>query len=782
MRKTGFGPLRRKKIPFPAAFCALLPAWLLVLATSAPSALAQAPTDPALPPIRERMLANDDAGALALLEALPVERAAQSDLRYLRARLYERIGKPSDALSSLPTDLHGLPDSVATDICSRRALLLARSGHCDEARPLLQSLTKTKSDTELSLRSAECALSQADVASALVTLRELVSNSSGNGTEKNFAAHLLLARALRLSGERSAAVRELHQLYVTRPAHPRIDEVVAALRELGDPLHWSDDEHLERADHLLEAVKPEAALEELEHLHAPKAKSVRGRVLHLRGMALFRLRTRYAQAAKVLAQAAAISGDNQASDSYHAARALARADRDAQAVKAYRAFAKRFPDSRFTSDALHDAAWLELRHDLPGGEAHMRAFLADADKRGDHDAQQSALWELAFHAFERKQPSDALPLFERYAATSNSTLIRTRGLYWAARSALLADKPELARKHWHTILAIEPLHWYALLSQARLRALGDSLGDPFLEPNAPPAPLPNDASTTTSPSTNPSAPSSAPPPSAAAISTAPSAPAAPSFTLPADVLFYANLGLVADASAALHTQEDTLRAAAGGDSLTALIAAYQSLQEYARACRLAEREHEGTLRTRPLGPQRAFWDALYPRPYAQQVLTLTEQQHLPLDFIYSIMRRESAYDPTVVSSADAVGLLQLIEPTAKQLASALGISPFKRTLLFQPEINLRLGSRYLADLLSLFHGQAVPAIAAYNAGEHRVSAWLARAAKRGKVIEVDRFVEDIPIEQTRNYVRAVMANWARYRYLADASNPLPIELPLTLTK
>jgi soluble lytic murein transglycosylase len=175
-------------------------------------------------------------------------------------------------------------------------------------------------------------------------------------------------------------------------------------------------------------------------------------------------------------------------------------------------------------------------------------------------------------------------------------------------------------------------------------------------------------------------------------------------------------------------------------------------------------------------------DALFPQPHAAQVQALTEQQHLPPDFVYAIMRRESGYDPTVVSSADAIGLLQLIEPTAKQLANALGISPWKRALLFQPEINLRLGSRYLADLLALYHGQAVPAIAAYNAGEHRVSSWLTRARKRNKLIEVDRFVEDIPIEQTRNYVRAVVANWARYRYMADPAKPWPIELPLTLTK
>jgi soluble lytic murein transglycosylase len=115
------------------------------------------------------------------------------------------------------------------------------------------------------------------------------------------------------------------------------------------------------------------------------------------------------------------------------------------------------------------------------------------------------------------------------------------------------------------------------------------------------------------------------------------------------------------------------------------------------------------------------------------------------------------------------------------MARSAGVSGFTRAKLFVPETNIRLGAHYLAKLRTLYKGQYVPAIAAYNAGEHRVNAWLARANQRGQGgIELDRFVEEIPIEQTRNYVRRVVANWVRYRYLQDPAT-WPLELPARLS-
>jgi len=93
---------------------------------------------------------------------------------------------------------------------------------------------------------------------------------------------------------------------------------------------------------------------------------------------------------------------------------------------------------------------------------------------------------------------------------------------------------------------------------------------------------------------------------------------------------------------------------------------------------------------------------------------------------------------------------------------------------------VRWGADLLGSLSRELDGEAVLALAAYNAGAHQVRPWLRREAKRG-VVALDRFVEGIPITQTRNYVRRVVGNWARYAYLADPARGWPFELPLQLS-
>ena len=103
-------------------------------------------------------------------------------------------------------------------------------------------------------------------------------------------------------------------------------------------------------------------------------------------------------------------------------------------------------------------------------------------------------------------------------------------------------------------------------------------------------------------------------------------------------------------------------------------------------------------------------------------------------------------------------------------------------MLFEPTINVRVGTHYLAKLIAHYRGAVVPAIAAYNAGEHKVDEWLKRGTRnKKKSVELDWFVEDIPFEQTRNYVRGVVTSWARYVYLERPEAAWPLDLPLTLS-
>jgi soluble lytic murein transglycosylase len=712
-------------------------------------------SDSPLRALREQVARGETDAAFASLDAMTPALAARPEVRYLKARLLYDRNRVKEALEVLPDDLTQLPDVVARDIRTRRALWMARTGRCTEARPLLTALARYDGrEAELTLHAANCAMLQNDTAGALSLLRD-----ARSGGAKRFGLRLTLAKVMAQAGDKPGAMRELRALYADYPTNSRIGDVETELRALAPDWQPSDEEHFARAEHWIDASRPEPALAELEHIKLKKPKNkaeqkaqqaTRARYLHLRGMALFRMRSKYPEAYKVLTQAAALGGSTQNEDSYRAAQALARSDRDREAVRAYHAFAKKHPKDRFADDAIRDAAWLELRHDLPGGEAHMKALMTRAERLHLKQTAADALWELARYSFHRKRYDKSLPLFERYAGTDDGPMVRARGLYWAGRCAALLGKKEAALSHYRDAMAVEPLHWYALLAKARIEAAGEDPGPPFGVPQG---------------ETDGRAPGPAFDPS--------------SLPLPESAAFYAEVGLLDDAVNALRTDEVALREGRTDDGLPRLIAAYHTLGDYTRPYHLAARERRDVLQ-HPVNPAvRPIWDALFPRPFASEVAAAAGANDVDPDLIYAVMRKESAFNPRVVSSADAIGLMQLIEHTAKWSADENGIADFQRDMLYEPATNIRLGTYYLSKLIERYKGHAVPAIAAYNAGEHRVDPWLKRNA-HDKVVDLDWFVEDIPYDQTRNYVRGVVTSWAHYAYLEKRVADWPLDIPLTL--
>ena len=144
--------------------------------------------------------------------------------------------------------------------------------------------------------------------------------------------------------------------------------------------------------------------------------------------------------------------------------------------------------------------------------------------------------------------------------------------------------------------------------------------------------------------------------------------------------------------------------------------------------------------------------------------------------LLSVMRQESAFDPAAVSSAGARGLMQLIPATAKAVAKRNGIAYKPALLIDDPDYNIRLGSAYLASLLSDYGGSYVLALAAYNAGPTRVNEWLAaHGDPRDSKVDAIDWVERIPFSETRNYVQRIMETLAVYRHRLG-----PGKLALTL--
>jgi soluble lytic murein transglycosylase len=129
--------------------------------------------------------------------------------------------------------------------------------------------------------------------------------------------------------------------------------------------------------------------------------------------------------------------------------------------------------------------------------------------------------------------------------------------------------------------------------------------------------------------------------------------------------------------------------------------------------------------------------------------------------VFAIMREESGYRAHVVSPSGARGLLQIMIPTGTRLAARMGHPGFSADDLFDPSTNIKLGAHYLGELKSRFEGRLSASIASYNAGPEAVARWLGPDAPQ----EDDVWVESIPYDQTRGYVRRVMRSLHAYKVL-----------------
>ena len=171
--------------------------------------------------------------------------------------------------------------------------------------------------------------------------------------------------------------------------------------------------------------------------------------------------------------------------------------------------------------------------------------------------------------------------------------------------------------------------------------------------------------------------------------------------------------------------------------------------------------------------QQALFDdyaLLYPRPFDAAVEAATGLVRLPPTLIYAVLRQESLYQPWAVSSAGAVGLMQLLPGTARRTAARLHRSRPSLASLAEPEVSIALGAATLADLLERYDGQVLVALAGYNAGPGAVQRWLPERA-----MDADVWVENIPYNETRGYVQRIMWHsvvfeWLEHGEALDASS------------
>ncbi|HSD87759.1 MAG TPA: transglycosylase SLT domain-containing protein, partial [Kofleriaceae bacterium] len=308
-----------------------------------------------------------------------------------------------------------------------------------------------------------------------------------------------------------------------------------------------------------------------------------------------------------------------------------------------------------------------------------------------------------------------------------------KGVYWLARIDERLKKTDDALAGYRETVTKYPFSWYALLARARLAAAGVKVGPFGAETPRPKGPKLADSVDETL--------------------------ASDELIARADELVVAGLGV--DAGNELARNEKAfLGRHDRGAAFAMLLDRYRKAGNFNRPWMLAVSYSGAALDGPPEDDARRWWENAYPRAYRDLVEKYQDIGKNPEDYLYSIMRKESGFDPHDVSYADAQGLLQMIPPTTMRVAKALGV-PYDPGKLYEPAYNIQTGSWYIGHLLEKFKGQIPFGAGSFNSGPRPVMKWLEQYGDR----DVDEAVELVPYTQTREYMKKVTENFARYRYL-----------------
>jgi soluble lytic murein transglycosylase len=409
------------------------------------------------------------------------------------------------------------------------------------------------------------------------------------------------------------------------------------------------------------------------------------------------------------------------------------------------------------------AALNHIEHDLPNEVRILRAkYYTTDEKKYDiaiDNLKQAVdasaignegenLWSLAFTYILAGRNDDALRTLGDYLARFPDADYTSNSLFWSGKLLDKAGRKEERDAQWAQLIAKYPYGYFSYRVDVILsRADGEGSA----------APLP----------TGPSA-------SSRLRMTTPSGPTFPD--LDAQILS-ANEPRIDSVRelAAVDLQRDASRemkriAAAHPDNLGIqfmLADLYVQGGEPFKANGILQRRFREFVRHGGVNIPQRFWQILFPLNHWPSIQIEAGKRAIDPYLVASIIRQESGFEPTTVSNAGAVGLMQIMPAEAQTIAMRAGIAePITRERLFDPEVNIAVGAAELSQKLQDMHGEPILAIAAYNAGTEAVGNWLAQTP----IDDVDTFVESIPYAETRLYVKTVTRNRFEYRRIYEGSS------------
>jgi soluble lytic murein transglycosylase len=360
-----------------------------------------------------------------------------------------------------------------------------------------------------------------------------------------------------------------------------------------------------------------------------------------------------------------------------------------------------------------EALYLKARvlEDVNREAEAITAYRAVAAQFPTREAAAASLWRLGWLAYGKRDSQGAQKSWTRLAGLGSAGAYRMPALYWSGRAREQAGGGGAAELY-NQILAEAPRSYYGMLAAGRLgRAREGGVSGQIVLPPEPRAALDDDSSL-------------------------------------ARVVLLRRINLVEEAAAEL---EDAVQGAVSDPvRLYGMAGVYIEAERYHMALRIMRRHFQSLAATGDPALPRAFWEMFYPYAWRDEMRDAAQRRGIDPYLVAAVVREESSYYPRATSRAGARGLMQLMPATARLLAPSGDLE--------DPGFNIELGTRFLAGLMREFNDPRL-ALAAYNAGPRNVRQWL--STRRSDDLEA--FVEQIPFDETRLYVKKVVLSWDEYR-------------------
>jgi soluble lytic murein transglycosylase len=681
---------------------------------------------------RNDVLPSEDAVA-SIENQFPRTKAAAL-ARMLRARIKLNARDFAGAATLLDSKLIGEQTSLADYALFMRGSALEQAGRTAEARAIYQQLLQ---EYPASLRAREAALRVADLmmkggdAAAVPLLLKNFTDDAG--------ALLATAKAYEQTSDQNRALATYRRLYFFAPESTESAEAATAITRLGSTTSpASIEEAITRADRLYTTKRFADALTAYSDAFARFPATATSENQLRRGIAASNAR-KTPEAVSALTAVPTSAAEIRAEALFYLAQTYGRARQWEQARATAEELRRTFPNSNFTPKTF--VALGQIAQEAKNTVDALYFMKAAVNGFGSSIEVAQTQFDLAWLAHDGKNFSESSRMLTEHLAyyADKNTDNRGRAGYWAARDSERAGRLAEARALYEAMLARYDANWYGYLAKQRLDVLSRTTPAKTFAPDSIVARAVANLKTVT-------------------VAEETAGPEEDARMVKADQL--SNIGLDDWALKELAKAGEK-----GPDSPKinlAIAKIYRSDDDNVRALNALRRSFPDYSQMKPEEMTREQWDVFYPLAYWDIIVQESKARNLDPYQVAGLIRQETIFMTRARSGANAYGLMQVLVPTGRLTARKYGVNrEITVDSLYEPRLNIQLGTAYLRDQIDKF-GRIEYVAAAYNAGPGRAVQW-----KASLPFEIDEWAEAVPFKETRGYVQGVVRNRLQYLRLYD---------------